>query len=78
MCSPVEVRDTREKVIALLTNMFGPTESLTALTSTQLYARCQHEGETLAEFSRDLLRIHGQMEQSAQGPEAGSARAHAQ
>ena len=68
LCSPPEDRDTLEKLVARLYKVFDQSESVAALTGT-LYTRCQKEGETLAEFSRALMRIHDRMEQSANGPE---------
>lgn len=68
LCSPPEDRDSPEKLIARLCKVFGQSESVTALTGT-LYARCQNDGETLAEFSRALMRIHDRIESSAKGPE---------
>ena len=68
LCSPPEDRDTLDKLVARLRKAFGQSESVTGLTGI-LYARCQHDGETLAEFSRALMRIHDRMESSAKGPE---------
>ena len=71
LCSPPRERDTLPKLVGLLRRMMGPPVSLATLTST-LYARTQNEGESLAEYSRCLMRIHDQMEQSC-GPRESEA-----
>ena len=62
LCCPGEERDDISKLASLLTLRFGATESLQSLNAT-FYARKQLEGETLAEFSRSLIRIFDRMEQ---------------
>ena len=44
--------------------MFGPLETVTSLYA-EFYSRMQSEGETLAEYSRALIRLHQRIEGAA-------------
>ncbi len=68
LCAPEEERDTFEKLASLLCIRFGPSESVSSLTSA-LYARKQLAEESLADFSRVIMRLHDRMEQAAFGQE---------
>ena len=73
MCAPVGERNTYEKVASLLQIRFGPLESVSSLTSA-LYARVQLEGESLADYSRALMRLHDRMEQASGERERAALR----
>ena len=64
LCTPIHDRDDFEKLSALLVKRFGSPESVQSLTGT-LYSRTQLHGETLADFSRALIRLHDRMENVA-------------
>ena len=64
LCTPEEERDTISKLAALLTLRFGAVDTLGSLNGT-FYGRTQLEGETLAEFSRSLMRLYDRMESAA-------------
>ena len=55
LCHPDEVR--RDFGVSLLRRMFGPCETVTSLYA-EFYSRMQSLGETLAEYSRALIRLH--------------------
>ena len=44
--------------------MFGPRQTVTSLYA-EFYSRVQSVGETLAEFSRALIRLHQRIESAA-------------
>ena len=73
LCAPAEERNTYAKIVSLLRSRFGPLESVSTLTSA-LYARVQLDGESLADFSRALMRLHDRMEQASAGPERAALR----
>lgn len=68
LCAPEDERDTFQKIASLLCLRFGPSKSVSSLTSA-LYARKQLAEESLADFSRVIMRLHDRMEQAAVGPE---------
>ena len=55
LCHPDEVR--RDFGVYLLRQIFGPCETVTSLYA-EFYSRMQSLGETLAEYSRALIRLH--------------------
>ena len=57
LCRPDEVRRDFEALVSLLRRMFGPLETVTSLCAV-LYSRMQSERETLAEYSRAVIRLH--------------------
>ena len=61
MCHPVEVRRDFGALVSLLRRMFGPCETVTSLYA-EFYSRMQSLGETLAEYSRALIRLHRRIE----------------
>ena len=57
LCHPDEVRLDFGALVSLLQRMFGPCETVTSLYA-EFYSRMQSLGETLAEYSRTLIRLH--------------------
>ena len=64
LCHPDEVRRDFGALVSLLRRMFGPLETVTSLYA-EFYSRMQSEGETLAEYSRALIRLHQRIEGAA-------------
>ena len=64
LCHPVEVRRDVGALVSLLRRVFGPWETVTLLQA-EFYARMQSVGETLAEYSRALIRLHQRIEGAA-------------
>ena len=64
LCHPDEVRRDFGALVSLLRRMFGPLETVTSLYA-EFYSRMQSEGETLAEYSRALIRLHQRREGAA-------------
>ena len=64
MCTPHNMRDTWPKLESLLTRRFGAPETVQSLTSA-LYSRSQLPDESLADYSRTLIRLHDKMEAAA-------------
>ena len=62
--SPCEVRRDFGALVSLLRRVFGPRETVTSLYA-EFYSRVQSVGETLAEFSRALIRLHQRIESAA-------------
>ena len=71
LCHPDEVRRDFGALVSLLRQVFGPWETVTSLY-TDLYSRMQSVGETLAEFSKALIRLHRRIESAS--PRSRSAR----
>ena len=61
LCYPDEVRRDFGVLVSLLQRVFGPWETVTSLYA-DFYSRMQSVGETLAEFSRALIRLHQRIE----------------
>ena len=61
LCHPDEVR---RDFGCLLWRVFEPWETVTSLYA-DFYSRMQSMGETLAEFSRALIRLHQRIEGAA-------------
>ena len=63
LCHPGEVRRDFGALVSLLRRMFGPCETVASLYA-EFYSRMQsvHMGETLAEYSRALIRLHHRIE----------------
>ena len=57
LCHPGDVRRDFGALVSLLRRLFGPWETVTSLYA-EFYSRVQSEGETLAEYSRSLIRLH--------------------
>ena len=57
LCHPGEVRRDFGALVSLLRRVFGPRETVTSLYA-EFYSWMQSIGETLAEFSRALIRLH--------------------
>ena len=64
LCHPDEVRRDFGTMVSLLRRVFAPWENVTSLYA-DLYSRMQSVGETLAEFSRALIRLHQRIEGAA-------------
>ena len=64
LCQPDEVRRDFWALVSLLQRVFGPCETVTSLYA-EFYSRMQSVGETLAEFSRSLMRLHQGIEGAA-------------
>ena len=64
LCHPEEVRRDFGALVSLLQRGFGPWETVTSLQA-EFYARMQSVGETLAEYSRALIRLHQRIEGAA-------------
>lgn len=64
LCTPTEDRDSFAQLSALLVKRFGAPETVQSLTRA-LYSRTQLVGESLADFSRALIRLHDRMEHTA-------------
>ena len=64
LCHPCEVRRDFGELVSLLRRVFGPREIVTSLYA-EFYSRVQSVGETLAEFSRALIRLHQRIESAA-------------
>lgn len=65
MCLPEPKRTKYDEVKKALLLCFTPTETVQSLNST-FHNRVQQPGESLAEFSRALMRLYGQMEGMAE------------
>ena len=64
LCYPDEVRRDFGVLVSRLRRVFGPWETVTSLYA-DFYSRMQSVGETLAEFSRALIRLHQRIEGAA-------------
>ena len=64
LCHPDEVCRDFGALVSLLRRVFGPRETVTSLYA-EFYSRVQSVGETLAEFSRALIRLHQRIEGAA-------------
>ena len=74
LCHPLAMRQSVESLVALLRSRFGPLESVHSLHAAFL-ERMQSEGESLADYSRVLVRLHDGMEQAAATLAEGQALA---
>lgn len=63
---PSEERSDPDKIIALLQELYGCSESYVALQEA-FFSRRQHEGETLLEFSLALMGLMASIQQCAPG-----------
>ena len=61
LCHPDEVRRDFGALVSLLRRLFGPCETVTSLYA-EFYSRMQSLGETLAEYSRALIRLYQRIE----------------
>ena len=64
LCHPHAMRQSVESLTALLRSRFGPMETVPSLHAA-FHARMQLEGESLADYSRVLMRLHDRMEKAA-------------
>ena len=72
LCHPDEVRRDFGALVSLLRRMFGPWQTVTPLYG-EFYTRMQLVHETLAEYSRSLIRLHQLIESVA--PTAAESQA---
>ncbi|XP_038050211.1 uncharacterized protein LOC119723539 [Patiria miniata] len=66
LCCPATEKENFEGLSALLLRRFGSPESVQSLNAS-FYSRVQEDGETLAEYSRALMRLYGKIESTAEG-----------
>ena len=64
LCHPDEVHRDFGALVCQLRRVFGPWETVTSLYA-EFYSRLQSVGETLAEYSRALIRLHWHIEGAA-------------
>ena len=64
LCHPYEVRLDFGAMESLLRRLFWPREIVTSVYA-EFHSRVQSVGETLAEFSRALIRLHQRIESAA-------------
>ena len=65
LCHPLAMRQSMESLTAqLLRSRFGPLETVHSLQAG-FHARMQLEGESLADYSRVLMRLHDRIEKAA-------------
>ena len=64
LCHPDDVRRDVGALVSLLRRVFGPWETVTSLYAV-FYSWMQSMGETLAEYSRALIRLHRRIEGAA-------------
>ena len=64
LCHPDDVRRVVGALVSLLRRVFGPWETVTSLYAV-FYSWMQSMGETLAEYSRALIRLHRRIEGAA-------------
>ena len=74
LCHPNAMRQSVESLTALLRSRFGPMETVPSLHAA-FHARMQLEGESLADYSRVLVRLHDRMEKAAATLAEGQALA---
>ena len=72
LCHPDEVRRDFGALVSLQRRMFGPWQTVTSLYA-EFYTRIQSVHETLAEYSRSLIRLHQLIESVA--PTAAESQA---
>ena len=64
LCHPEKVRRDFGALVSVLRRRFGPWETVGSL-HCEFYARMQSDGETLAEYSRVLIRLYKRIEGAA-------------
>lgn len=75
MCLPEKDREIFQKIVDALQLCFGVEDSTQSL-STRFHNSHQHEGESLADFSRNLLRLYSRMETAAATQQDADALRH--
>ena len=68
LCRDSTIREDGDKIKDVLKSLFGTSSTVPQL-SALLHSRTQEEGESLADFSRALMRLHSRMEVAAENPE---------
>ncbi|XP_041472249.1 uncharacterized protein LOC121421569 [Lytechinus variegatus] len=64
LCRADSVREDYDELVQILKSQFCPVESLQTL-SASFHSCVQKDGESLADFSRNLMRYYSRMEQAA-------------
>lgn len=64
LCREYSVRKDSEQIIKVLKSLFSPIESVPSI-SQAFHNRDQQDGESLADFSRALMRLYDRMEKAA-------------
>ena len=64
LCRGSSVRDDSSKIIEVMKSLFGTPASVSQL-SANLHSRTQEEGESLADYSRELMRLYSRIEDAA-------------
>ena len=65
LCRGSSVRDDSSKIIEVMKSLFGTPASVSQL-SANLHSRTQEEGESLADYSRELMRLYSRIEDAAE------------
>ena len=63
LCRAETIRENYDEVVKVLKSQFSPVESLQSL-SAEFHSSKQYDNESLADFSRRLMRLYGRMEQN--------------
>ena len=63
LCRTETIRENYDEVVKVLKSQFSPVESLQSL-SAEFHSSKQYDNESLADFSRRLMRLYGRMEQN--------------
>ena len=61
LCRAESVREDYDEVVKVLKSQFSPSESLQSL-SAEFHSAKQYDHESLADFSRRLMRLYSRME----------------
>ncbi|XP_063962087.1 uncharacterized protein LOC135155782 [Lytechinus pictus] len=72
LCRDEDVRKDSDQIINVLQSLFAASESVPSL-SQSFYNRRQQEGESLADYSRALMRLYDRMEKAASSTEDKNA-----
>ena len=72
LCRDESIKGDFDKLVEVLKSQFAPVESLQSL-SASFHAYTQKDGESLADFSRNLMRLYNRMEQVAPSKEEREA-----
>ena len=64
LCREERILKDFDQLVAVLRSLFGAVDTVQSLTA-EFHSRRQHGGETLADYSRILMRIYTRMEKAA-------------
>ena len=65
LCRGTSVREDHTKIIEVLKSLFGTPSSVSQL-SASFHTRTQAEGESLADYSRELMRLYARIEDAGE------------